>query len=170
MAAHRLRTKLFFAIIGMALLVIAIAVAVVVLSSRSVAVNIPQPVLDKVLFPIYVPSQLPNGYHVVEGSFSNNEGVLVYSVRSDAGYSIAVTEQSMPAGFDFTSFYNKQMADARKVDGATFPSVIGGVTNGTTSSQLLSVQADTTWVMASTQNAPRSDLEFIARHLRKFDK
>lgn len=169
MAGHHLRTKLFFAIVGMALVVVAIAVAVILLSSRSVAINIPQQIVDKTLFPIYVPSQLPAGYRIVENSFSNDEGVLVYSMKNDASHTIALTEQSVPAGFDFTSFYDKQMTDARKVDGAQFPSVIGSVANGA-NSRLLSIQADTTWIMASTQNAPQSDLEFIARNLRKFDK
>lgn len=165
------RTKLIVIITSALLLIAAVAVTLVIVSSRSVAVAFPAAVAGKTLFPIYAPSQLPAGYKVDQESFSNDEGVLVFSLSHDSGRSIAVTEQSVPAGFDFTSFYDKQVQNAKKVEGSQFQAVVGQASrNGPGNNQLLSVRTDDTWIMASSQTASQDELEFVARHLRKLDK
>lgn len=153
------------------LLGLVVAALVVILNSRSAAVAVPDAVQKQTQFPIYVPEQLPPGYHTVEDSFRADEGVLVFSISDDAGRTIAVTEQRLPEGLDFESFYKEQMKDVRQVSGAPYASMIGQASvNGRPNGRLLSIKTDTTWVMVSSQTSSDSDLEIIARQLRKFDK
>jgi hypothetical protein len=163
------RSKKAWLAIVLAVLAIGAIITWSAINNRTVTVNIPQRVLDKTLFTVYVPSSLPARYHISENSFSNDDGVLVFALQDDQGHSIAVTEQSSPASFDFTDFYNKQIRDPKKVT-SSFESVVGRVIGqGATGITMLSVRADSTWIIATTQNAAQGDLEYLASHLRKFN-
>jgi hypothetical protein len=164
-----LRRKIIWLGIGLAVLAAAAVLGWVIISSRAVAVKVPQAVVDKALFTIYVPLSLPPNYQVVEGSFASSDGVLVFSLQNDQGHAIAVTEQGVPASFDFTNFYSKQIRDGKKLSGQ-FESVLGQVVGqGAMGTKLLSVRTDSTWVIATSQSAQRGDLEYFAQHLRKLD-
>lgn len=156
--------------LGCASVVLALVVGVVVfVRSQTMAVTVPASIEQQAVFAIYVPTALPGSYQIVPESWGNEEGVVVYSLRNASGGNIALTEQSVPANFDFTGFYESQMKDIRRVDGATYESVIGGSSvNADAKSRLLSIRAEDTWVLVSTQTATDADLEFIARHIRKY--
>lgn len=169
-AAKYPKSKKKIALIG-ALSVIVIAGFAWWAMSRPLSVHIPKTVTEQALFTIYVPSALPDGYAVVEDSFSLNEGVLIFTVEAPGDRSIAFTEQAVPASFDFTSFYAKQMTDVRKIEGTPYQAAIGRASiagaRGTANDRMLSIRADDTWIIG-TGDVDEADLEYIARHLRKY--
>jgi hypothetical protein len=131
------------------------------------AVSIPQAVIDTTLFPIYVPAQLPAGFALDEKTIASNDGVLVFQLK-DGTRTIAVSEQSMPANFDFTAFYEKQMKGARTIGGTPFHSVVGEmIVQEGQGAKFLSIRADATWVVVTGHDIRDDELEFIAKHLQK---
>ena len=132
------------------------------------AIVLPQEVVSKTLFPIYVPSQLPAGFTLDDKTIGNDGDVLVFQIKDESNRVIAITEQSIPANFNFTDFYEKQVKGARTLGGTPFHSVIGeSITKEGPGFKMLSIRADNTWVMVSGQNIGDSELEFIAKNLRK---
>lgn len=132
------------------------------------AVMIPQAVIDKTLFPIYTPKQLPAGFTLDESSIANNEGVLVFQLKNADGRVIAVSQQSIPPKFDFTDFYEKQMKGARTISGTPHHSVIGemAVEEGQ-GAKFLSIRTSETWLMVSGNNIRDDELELIAKSIAK---
>jgi hypothetical protein len=161
--------RIHLKVIGIILAVILVGIwsTYYFLQNRS-PVSIPQAVIDKTLFPVYVPAPLPAGFTIDEASATNNDGVLVFDVKNRDGRVISVSEQSMPANFDFTAFYEKQMKGARTISGAPFHSVIGEmvVENGQ-GAKFLSVRADGTWIMVTGKDVLDDELELIARQLKR---
>lgn len=137
-------------------------------SQNHSAVNIPQAVIDKTLFPIYIPKQLPSGFALDSSSVANNEGVLVFQLKHTDGRVIAVSEQAIPADFNFTDFYEKQMKGARTMSGTPHHSVIGemAVERGQ-GPKFLSIRTGETWVMVSGENIRDDELELIAKQITK---
>jgi|GEM_PF-2973798 len=152
---------------------IAIIVAGVLwwMQSRAMSVQIPKTVTAQALFTIFVPSALPDGFEIQEDSFSLNEGVLIFSVKGPGDRAIAFTEQAVPASFDFTNFYAKQMTDVKKIDDAPYQSALGKASiagvEGAASDKMLSIRADDTWIIA-TGTASDADMLFVAKHIRKY--
>lgn len=139
--------------------------------SRVMSVHIPKTVTEQALFTIFVPTALPKGYELVEDSFSLNEGVLIFSVKGPGDRAIAFTQQAVPAGFDFTSFYSKQMTDVKKIEDAPYQTALGRASiagaEGTAHDKMLSIRADETWIIA-TGDASDEDMTYIAKHMRKY--
>lgn len=132
------------------------------------AVTIPQAIIDKTLFPVYVPKQLPAGFALDETSVTNNEGVLVFQLKHTDGRIISVSEQGIPPKFDFTEFYEKQMKGARTISGTPHHSVIGEmVVQEGQGAKFLSVRTGETWVMVSGNDIRDDELELIAKHIGK---
>jgi len=132
------------------------------------AVIIPQAVIDKTLFPIYTPKQLPGGFALDESSIANNEGVLVFQLKNTDGRVLAVSQQSIPPKFDFTDFYEKQMKGARTISGTPHHSVIGemAVKEGQ-GAKFLSIRTGETWLMVSGNDIRDDELELIAKSIAK---
>jgi hypothetical protein len=58
---------------------------------------IPKKVTKNLDFPLYYPFDLPAGYSVNESSFIRRENVLIFSIETRSGKSIAVSEEAVPA-------------------------------------------------------------------------
>lgn len=160
------RTKIITLIIVL-LLVIGGGAAWYFLQNRQ-AVTLPQDVVSKTLFQIYVPSQLPQGFYVDEKTIVHDNDVLLFQLKDGDGRVIALTEQSIPAKFDFEDFYKKQVTNPRTISGTPFHSVIGDTAMAEGAGiKMLSIRADNTWVMVSGQRVGEAELEFIAKHLRR---
>lgn len=129
-------------------------------------VTIPKAIAQKVDFPTYLPHKLPGNFQIVTTSFTFQENTLFFNAKDSTGATITFSEQKRKSNFDFTSFYNSQVKDAKNLSNTTFPSVVGTAKTG--QARLLSVVTDETWVFVSTP-APLSqeDMEIIANALRR---
>ena len=129
------------------------------------SVKIPPSVAEQVLFPMYT-TGLPKNYRLLAGSFKTQEGTVSFGLRAKAGQTVTITEQAKPQEFDYTAFYQQQMAHPKNLQGGPYPSVLGSVAvNGTTS--LLSIVTDKTWLLITSKNASEADLRFIAQHVHR---
>jgi hypothetical protein len=125
--------------------------------------TVPDSITRKVLFPIYVPERLPPGFRVDAASYEVTRDVLLFVAADQVGNIIVFTEQSKPQDFDIQAFYQNSLNQPQSVTGSSHPSIIGKSDNG---NWLLSVQADTTWLIITTKAPnPQRTLEFIAQQL-----
>lgn len=88
-----------------------------------------------VIFPLFVPGSLPNGYSYLNHSISTKSNIVVFVISGPGGQRVAVTEQSKPSGFDFsqlsgTSEFNTPLGNAYvdDLDLRTTGSVVGSQT------------------------------------------
>jgi len=58
----------------------------------------PAKVRHGLTFSLYYPSNLPSGYYVDRSSFEQQNGVLIFYIRSPKNQAIGVSEQPVPAG------------------------------------------------------------------------
>lgn len=128
-------------------------------------VKIPTDIAQQVSHPIYTPRSLPEGYKILEDSFTNSEEALIFRAENSSGSSIIFTEQKRPKDFDFDQFHQGQMENATVLEGTPYPSVVGKAPTG---QKLLSIVTDTTWILVTTA-APLSQDNFqnIANSIKK---
>lgn len=155
------RLLLFGAIIVCAVVVTGIS-AYMLLHKRTDPV--PESIKKSVLFPVYYPTQLPDGYQIESSSFQANSNVLLYSIGKAGAQPIAVTVQSKPENFDFDNFHLKQMRSSREVLTGSGKAVIGLFGDKPTGSL---VTADT-WVLVSANpQLPADQLEALMKSFTK---
>ncbi len=125
---------------------------------------IPAKIKERLDFPVYVPDRLPGDFKIAAGSFSIDQGVLIFKAQDTNGATIAFTEQRKPQNVDFDDFNDTQLADAKKIDGAPFSSTAGTAAQG--SNMVLSVVADKTWIIMTSGSLGDKDIELIAQSIR----
>ncbi len=123
-------------------------------------VRIPRNIAEKVLFPVYTPRHLPEGYSVTNGSYHIKDDVLIFSLSKDNAQVINITEEARPQGFDFNSFYQSHLQSAKSVIGAPSPAVIGTLQDGT---RVASMVTDNTWILISgpSNKVSDNDIRFL---------
>lgn len=62
---------------------------------------------------VYVPKDLPEGYSVGSGSQELENGAVLYTVYTDKGYQISVTQQYRPSSLNMSMFNGAQSFDTR---------------------------------------------------------
>jgi hypothetical protein len=127
-------------------------------------VRIPANIAEEVLFPTYLPRQLPEGYKLVPASFKIQDHVLLFDIRRDDGRLIHFAEEAKPKDFDFTAFYQQQMGKIRNLRGVPYPSVMGSLSN---KGVMLSIVTDKTWLIIVSGLSSEDDLRAIAESLRR---
>src|SRR5690606_12239841 len=106
---------------------------------------IPVSMSNALLFTPFVPGWLPEGYAVEAGSYSVSGQVLVFSAVKKGAQPIAFSQQAFPKNFDVNGFYESNLNDAKRLDGAKRPTVFGG--SKTRDGKVASVTAGDTWVI-----------------------
>lgn len=135
--------------------------------SASKKVKIPVEITQQFAHPIYLPSQLPGNYEIIEKSFSIQEDVLVFHAKDGAGGTIIFTAQPKPKDFKFEAFYSEQLTDAKTLNNVPFPSVAGKST--TNNSNVLSIVTNETWIIASTKSPiSPDDMRVIAKDMERY--
>jgi hypothetical protein len=142
-----------------------VLLTVALLERRSIAGQpmVPKTIAERILFPLYLPSQLPKGYSVPSVSFREQDGVLLF-YASKGNDRISFSEQSKPQNFDFTAFHQKNITQAKSLQDVPYPSVLGEASNG---NKLLSVTTDTTWLLITSKTASEDELRLIAERLKR---
>lgn len=128
-------------------------------------IKIPSEVRERVLFPIYLPSSLPQDFTIDKDSYDTRQNVLIFSAVSEHGDRLTFSEQPKPTDFDINAFHQRSLKNAKSLSGTPFTSVLGDTENG---GKLLSVQAEGTWILVSSKSAQATeDLTLVAKKLQK---
>lgn len=118
---------------------------------------------NQAAFPIYSPTQLPEGFTIDEGSVSLTTEVLLFTAKNTQGDTLIFTENPVPKDFDFESFYNKQFVGAQNISsiyGRGQAGILDNVMSG-------SLVTDSTWIIIKgPENLPAKDMEMIIKGLK----
>lgn len=99
-------------------------------------------------YPIYYPSQLPQGFSTKVGKISNSNGVFIYVLQYDGNKQLFVSAVPKPAGVQFDDFYNRVLSNKQSVLNPLGTAVIGNANN----QPMGSLVTDKTWVTMNTPN------------------
>jgi hypothetical protein len=119
---------------------------------------VPTNITKGLLYPLYIPKDLPGTYVIDRASFQKNQGVVIVSAKDNANGVITMTQQAKPAKLNFTDFYQQQMTDAKTLDHVPFPSVLG-LSPVDKTTHIMSVVTDHSWIIVTTK-APISEAAF----------
>ncbi len=124
---------------------------------------IPAEYSNSASFEIFAPQPLPDDYILDVESLKYESATLLFTIYDTSGNKINFSEQTIPAEFNFDSFYSAILKDSRKLDNTPFASTQGTDSNG---DKTLSIEAGKTWVVANAK-ASTSDktLQQIAERL-----
>jgi hypothetical protein len=122
-------------------------------------------ILSKVSFPVFYPERLPGGYVVDTYSMQATQNGLVYNANNESSR-LVFTQQKVPAGFDFTSFYSKHLTDITQFDTAYGQATIGKNDDR----NLGSLVTDKTWLLLTTNSRQPSvsDMSLILKNLKQY--
>lgn len=108
--------------------------------------RIPAEIRQKVAFPLYYPSELPEGFRVDDKSFSATKDVATYAFDGP-DTRLAISVQPKPPGFSFDDFHSKQITGGEPLDTPVGKAIIGTLGDRLVSS----IVTDRAWILI---NAP----------------
>lgn len=119
---------------------------------------------NQTTIPIFVPSALPKGYKYNNDFKQIKNDIYYFSVSGPSGKKFYITQQPIPAKFDFVGFNNKFL------NPDNFNTDAGTVTAGPSGADLLASLRTTknTWIIVNAQDtspANLSQLESVVRSL-----
>lgn len=152
---------------AVSLLVIGFAIGLVLAPSPQATTYLPVHIKNKLNFPVFLPKTLPSHFSISENSFTLDEDTLLFSAENKTGQTIVFSEQQKPVGFNFDSFYQEHIKEARTVDNTPFPT-IAGKSPAQQNAEVVSVVTDKTWVIISSNTVSRDQLQDIARNLKQY--
>lgn len=123
----------------------------------------PSPAGDKVSIPVYYPKNLPTGFTYNNDAKALKPDVLYYSIKGPGSQNFYVTQQAIPANFDFAAFNKKFL----KPD--SFSTEAGTATAGVAGPSLVGSIRTTknTWIIInSLDTSVLPQLETVARSLQ----
>lgn len=97
---RRRMTVITSCIIGFLLIA---GLAVILLVPR--APSLPKNLKGQVKFTTFLPTKLPQGYIVDTSSYSYQNGVLTFEMKTPDGIPLLISEQPQPTSFDMSTFY-----------------------------------------------------------------
>lgn len=115
-------------------------------------------------FPLYYPTNLPNGYRVDKKSVSHpSDGVVVFDMIGPKGEKLYMSEEARPVSFDLGGFY-KKFQDLKEVPVSDGSVAVGRVNSGQT--EIVSRANNKTWVLSNTTaNIPLDQLVSMLKSL-----
>ena len=133
--------KQFFAGLGFALALAALAAGGTYVYNlmRRVPDPVPASIRQAVNFPVYYPAQLPMGAYIDKKSFSESQGVVVFTVVYDTNKRLVFTEQAPPPDYDYQSL----QGDAKKMSSSIGDAYAGALGNNTA----VTIHNDKAWVI-----------------------
>lgn len=131
----------------------------------SMDIIVPASIKQKVKSPIYVPTNLPGAYRIVEESYSFDEGTVIFYAADEVDSKLVFTEQQKPSDLNFEQFYEQEVREAKTLSNVPFASVWGKAKDNRL---ILSVITEDTWIIMTT-DAPlgESDMVRIAGSLKQ---
>ncbi len=107
---------------------------------------IPSRISNQVLFPLYYPTDLPNGYVVNERSFEVTEQVVSYRLESPSSPQILISQQPRVASFNYDEFNTQKVGNPSAVLTQYGKAVIGVGEAG----KIASLVTDKTWIFMTS--------------------
>jgi hypothetical protein len=125
---------------------------------------IPKTVRQAADFELYYPYALPDGWKLDKNSFETTQDVVLYTLKSAKG-NIVISEQKQQAGFNYSSFYQKNLSSSSAISTPIGSGAIGRMRGNAVGS----ISIDNSWILASanTSKIGQSDIQFIFYHLKK---
>jgi hypothetical protein len=122
---------------------------------------IPRSVRHGVSYPLYYPANLPAGYSVDRTSFKNQDGVLIFSIKTPNGKNIAVSEQAVPLNLDLHPVSNAPVKIPGERD---FTTPIGKGHVGLWSDKYVAdITTDDTWIITNATGFTADQSTEVAR-------
>lgn len=114
-------------------------------------------------FPLYEPTQLPNGYSIDAASVSLTSEALLFTASNKTGEKLVFTQTPVSQGFDFESFYKEQyvgMQDVQSIYGRGTTGVISNAMSG-------SLVTTSTWVLVTgTKDMAANTMASVIQNLK----
>ncbi len=114
-------------------------------------------------FTVYYPSGLPHGWRIRAGSAHIDRGIVFFTVDSPKG-TIVVSEQAVPASFDFAAFYQNGLQSTNQFSTPLGQAAVGKRADNQAVGSLVT---DSTWILASPDSSS-IDSSFIMTLFRSF--
>lgn len=120
---------------------------------------------NNVSIPLLYPQKLPAGYAIDKSSFRTTASGVVFNANNSSSR-LVITQQKIPANFDFNNFYTNQLTDIKKFDTKYGRAVIGL----NDQRHLGSLVTDKTWLLLTTnsQQPSISDMEIVLKNLKQY--
>ena len=126
-------------------------------------ISLPRNIVEDTLFSLYGPDPLPEGYRAPNDKAAKQEEAVVFYITNGKNR-IAFSEQAKPKDFDFQAFYKRRMTETKTITDTPYESRLGKAEGNL----LLSVVADDTWLLITSQNpADEPVLRYIAQHMKR---
>jgi hypothetical protein len=107
----------------------------------------PAEVAQKVSFPLYYPTKLPDGFSLTKNSINGTPQVVLYSVSAPGGATISVSVQARADDVDMAAFYKSQLSGAYAVPTKNGVAKIGKLKSGGTFASLVT---NGSWVIGTS--------------------
>lgn len=120
--------------------------------------------MASVQFPLYYPTQLPDGYRIDASSVNEpQQGVIVFSLIGPKSKKLYISEEARPSTFDLGGFY-KKFEDLREIPVSDGTVAVGKLGGGTT--EIVSRANNKTWILSNTTaNIPLDQLVAMLKSL-----
>ncbi|HEY2003646.1 MAG TPA: hypothetical protein VGH44_00850 [Candidatus Saccharimonadia bacterium] len=127
---------------------------------------IPEKYRQGLNYPLYYPTNLPNGYVVDRSSFQRKTNVLVFNINTPSGRNIAVSEERIPLGVDLSQHPNSSglaLPDQRE-----FTTTAGTAEISFWGNKLVSsLVTPDTWVVLNVSGFTMNDAEKVTQSFVK---
>lgn len=152
-----------------AIIVICIAVAgTITMPMIWASPPIPREASKGLGFPLYHPSNLPEGFSVDQSSFTQRDKVLIFSIRTPDGQNIAVAEQARPNDLDLGERPNP--SGAPTPDDEPFGTGLGRAHIMLWGEKtVISLPTEKTWIILNITDVPKDDARAVARAFQKVE-
>jgi len=125
--------------------------------------SLPANIKSEVPFKAFMPTKLPNNYHIQDSSYDYQSGVLTFRIEGLDGKSILISQQPEPGNFDIGGFHDI-LKDKQAVETAYGTAHIGKSENTKVGSLLTSGL----WIfLSSPPSTDSEDLKTVLSHLVK---
>lgn len=154
----RLKTLLVLAVIACLA-----GIAALFLISNSSRDPFPESVKQQAHFPLYYPTELPEGFRFDQAAYDASVNVMTYDYSTPDGNRIYFSLQPKPKKFDFDRFNKKQLTGTSQVETPVGTATVGVLQEQTVSS----VVTDKTWVLiTSGEKVSLQQLQQVSQSLR----
>lgn len=113
-------------------------------------------------FPLYYPTNLPDGYAVDRASFKRQGNVLIFNITAPTGQNIAVSEEALPKNLNLTQ--SQPQAPVALPDQRNFTTAIGAAHINLWGDRFVSnVVTNKTWVVLNVTGFKIDDAQKVTQ-------
>jgi len=125
----------------------------------------PKDIRSNTTTPLYYPTKLPPKFTINQNSFSEKNGVVLYSFDTPDGNKLNVTVEKAPKNYNFDDLYGTTMEDTKTVATPLGSAHIGTLGENT----MASLVTGGTWILAVySQSGASDDLASIMKSFKLY--